>query len=141
MLDRDPQARATASHCLRHAWMRDNGCGAEGPPTAELFRRVQRFSGMNVLKRLARLVIASHLPLDQIAGLRELFLEVDRDGSGRICVDEFVAALGRKGQVIGRPAAQQILRMADINGDGELDYEEWLSAMINISKSLVVAVR
>jgi calcium-dependent protein kinase len=134
MLDRSPVTRATAAECLKHEWLRENGCANDTPFEAEVFRRIQRFSGMNVLKRLARLIISANLPMEEVFGLREMFLEIDRDGSGSITVKEFKAALRRKGQTINEAAAQQILQMADINGDGELDYEEFLSSMICLSK-------
>ncbi len=42
-------------------------------------------------------LIAKSLPLDEINGMREIFLEIDKDKSGTITVDEFSDALKRKG--------------------------------------------
>jgi calcium-dependent protein kinase len=130
MLDRDPQERASAAQCLKHEWLRENGCANDTPIEAEVFKRIKKFSGTNALKREALLLISANLPLDEVSGLREMFLEIDEDRSGSITVEEFTAALQRKGQTINQAAAQQIMQMADINGDGELDYEEFLSSML-----------
>jgi calcium-dependent protein kinase len=34
-------------------------------------------------------VIAVNLPVDEISGMREMFLEIDKDRSGTITVEEF----------------------------------------------------
>ncbi len=41
-----------------------------------------RFAGLAVQ------IIATHLPENEISGLKQLFMEMDADGSGSITVDE-----------------------------------------------------
>jgi hypothetical protein len=45
-------------------------------------------------------VIANNLPHDEVRGMKHLFQDMDRDRSGTISVDEFLAALRRKGSSI-----------------------------------------
>lgn len=59
-------------------------------------------------------LIAKSLPLDEINGMREIFLEIDKDKSGTISVDEFSDALKRKG-VMGLTESD-VTRMIAVGG-------------------------
>lgn len=72
--------------------------------------------------------------MDEISGMREIFLEIDVDKSGSITMEEFNEALKRKGGFIAEAELQRVLAEADVNGDGTIDYEEFLAATINRSK-------
>ncbi len=54
-------------------------------------------------------IIAVSLPVDEISGMREMFLEIDKDKSGTITVDEFRDALRRKGAVLGDSDIKRIM--------------------------------
>ncbi|KAG2438170.1 hypothetical protein HXX76_005777 [Chlamydomonas incerta] len=135
MLVRDPKRRATATQILQHEWMRENGCAADQPIQLEVLSRMKQFSAMNRLKKEALKLIAKSLPLDEINGMRELFLEIDKDKSGTISVEEFSEALKKKGmQGLTDSDVSRMIAEADVNGDGTIDYEEFLAATINRSK-------
>ena len=65
------------------------------------------FANTNKLKRQAMKVIASAMPADEIAGLREIFKAIDADSSGSITADELRTALKQKGSLLKqvRPVA------------------------------------
>mmetsp|Transcript_22081 Transcript_22081/g.37752 ORF Transcript_22081/g.37752 Transcript_22081/m.37752 type:complete len:598 (+) Transcript_22081:88-1881(+) len=134
MLVRDPRKRATANEILRHDWMRENGVASDAQIELEVLTRIKNFTGMNKLKKEALKVIAVNLPLDEITGMREMFLEIDKDKSGSITVEEFTNALKRKGQVLPEAEITRIMEDADVNGDGTIDYEEFLAATISAGK-------
>ncbi|GLI64986.1 hypothetical protein VaNZ11_008411 [Volvox africanus] len=135
MLVRDPKRRATAQQILQHDWMRENGCAADQPIQLEVLSRIKQFSAMNRLKKEALKLIAKSLPLDEINGMREIFLEIDKDKSGTISVEEFSDALKKKGvQGLTESDVSRMIQEADVNGDGMIDYEEFLAATINRSK-------
>mmetsp|Transcript_589 Transcript_589/g.732 ORF Transcript_589/g.732 Transcript_589/m.732 type:complete len:598 (-) Transcript_589:579-2372(-) len=135
MLVRDPKRRATAMQILSHEWMRENGCASDQPIQLEVLTRIRNFSAMNRLKKEALKMIAASLPMDEISGMREIFIEMDKDKSGSITMEEFSEALRNKGGA-GLPERelQRIINDADVNGDGTIDYEEFLAATINRSK-------
>lgn len=57
----------------------------------------------------------------------ELFKEIDKDRSGKIDVDEFIAALERMGiQGVTKKVAKAVIKTVDPNGDGQLEYKEIL---------------
>ena len=47
--------------------------------------------------------------MDEISGMREIFLDMDKDKSGTITVDEFASAIRKKGGVIPDAEIQKIL--------------------------------
>lgn len=50
-------------------------------------------------------------------------MDIDKDKSGSITVEEFAAALRRKGNNIPEDQVQRLVQDADIDGDGTIDYE------------------
>ncbi|KAG1667632.1 hypothetical protein FOA52_001688 [Chlamydomonas sp. UWO 241] len=135
MLQRDPKKRATAQEILQHEWMKENGCASGEPISNEVVTRIRKFSAGNRLKKEAIKLIASSLPTDEINGMREIFLAMDTDKSGSISADEFALALQRKGNAhLKEEDVKRLVADADIDGDGQIDYEEFLAATINASK-------
>lgn len=72
--------------------------------------------------------IAVQASPDDIKELRDTFLALDKDGSGSISFDELEAGLGHKEN------AEQlisILRAADTDKSGQIDYTEFLAASMD----------
>lgn len=54
--------------------------------------------------------------------------------SGTITVDEMREGLLAKGGLIPESELQRIMENADVNGDGKVDYEEFLAATMHLGK-------
>jgi hypothetical protein len=54
--------------------------------------------------------------------------------SGTITVDELRDALCKKGALLPEPELQRIMAMADVNGDGTIDYGEFVAATIHLGE-------
>eukprot|EP00798_Chlamydomonas_sp_ICE-L_P031421 gene31421-6594_t len=134
MLVRDPKRRASAQEILSHEWMKENGVATDNVIEIEVLTRIKKFSAMNRLKKEALKIIAGNLPMDEISGMREIFLDIDKDKSGTITVEEFSLALKKKGSAIPEAEVQRLLLDADVNGDGTIDYDEFLAATMALSK-------
>lgn len=134
MLVRDPAKRATAAEVLAHDWIRENGVAGDKEIEPEVLTRIRGFAAMNRLKKEALKVIAGNLPVDEIVGLKEMFHAMDKDCSGTITVDEMRDGLMAKGGLIPESELQRIMENADVNGDGKVDYEEFLAATMHLGK-------
>lgn len=134
MLQRDPKRRATALEILQHEWMRENGVASDTPIEFEVLNRLQKFSAMNRLKQEALKIIARNLPLEEINGLKQIFNEIDKDKSGTLTIDEFRAAIKRKGSLMSEDELSNLMENADVNSDGTIDYEEFMAATIHAGK-------
>lgn len=63
---------------------------------------------------------------DKDAEIREAFSVFDKDGSGKISGDELRQIMRSLGEELTEDEIQQMIREADTNGDGEIDYEEFV---------------
>eukprot|EP00803_Ostreobium_quekettii_P007400 evm.model.scf_390.3 EVM.evm.TU.scf_390.3 scf_390:62565-69304(-) len=145
MLVVDPSERATAEELLGHPWLAGDECD-NCRPLNPVVGRLRGFAEMNKLKKQALKVIASHLPREEIEGLRQIFLTLDSDGNGKITVEELKQGLKLKGSSIPDADLSQLMSEIDLDGNGFVDYEEFLAATLNLSnlhadESLVQAFR
>ena len=67
------------------------------------------------------------IPEDKIAEYKEAFDMFDKDGSGTIDVGEIVKIMKNFGYPIKKSEAQRMISEIDDNGDGELDFEEFVT--------------
>ncbi|CAN1750875.1 Calcium-dependent protein kinase 8 [Linum perenne] len=134
MLNPDPKRRLTAQEVLDHTWLQ-NAKKAPNVPLGETVRtRLKQFSMINKLKKRALRVIAEHLSLEEVAGIKEAFDMMDTSKTGKINMDELRVGLHKLGQQITDPDLQILMEAADIDGDGTLNYGEFVAISIHIKK-------
>ena len=68
--------------------------------------------------------------LDQTAEIREAFRIFDRDGNGFIDSKELKHIVTQMGQVLTNAEADEFMLEADLNGDGKLDFDEFMQMMM-----------
>ncbi|GAB2215579.1 hypothetical protein Droror1_Dr00019967 [Drosera rotundifolia] len=130
MLTQDPKKRITAAEVLEHPWLRD-GEASDQPIDSAVLSRMKQFRAMNKFKKLALKVIAQNLPEDEIQGLKQMFANIDTDNSGTITYEELKNGLGRLGSKLTEPEARQLLEAADVDGNGSIDYIEFITATMH----------
>ncbi|CAM9457643.1 unnamed protein product, partial [Laminaria digitata] len=90
----------------------DAGSASKLDAPIQLSSRLKRFIGMNHLKRTALNVIANQLTEADIGHLRGVFLKIDADNNGSICIDELKMGV-------------------DVDGNDSIEWEEFLAATID----------
>lgn len=134
LLEQDPTKRANAAQVLKHDWLVKEGVALDITLDSVVLKRLRQFAQMNKLKKMCLMVIGQHLSPDEIAGLKELFKSIDADNSGTITVEELRKALAQWGHKISDVELSQLMAIADVDGDGLIDYNEFVAATMHLSK-------
>ncbi|CAA6659013.1 unnamed protein product [Spirodela intermedia] len=134
MLDPNPLRRLTAQQVLEHPWLQ-NAKKASNVHLGDIVRaRLKQFSMMNRLKKKAMRVIAEHLSIEEAEVIREMFKLMDTDCNGRITYDELKTGLQKVGSQLGEPEMRMLMESADVDGNGELDYGEFVAITIHLQR-------
>ena len=129
----DPAQRPTISEMLTHPWLREHGVASDAPLASLVVDRMRKFANLTKLRKAAVLVAAQHLSHDEINGLKELFKSFDTNDDGHISLDELREGLSASfgNAVLEANDLEDMLRNADVDGSGAIDYEEFLAATVN----------
>ncbi|KAL9250008.1 Calcium-dependent protein kinase 8-like protein [Drosera capensis] len=134
MLDPDPKRRLTAQEVLEHPWL----VNAKKAPNVSLGEtvkaRLKQFSVMNKLKKKALRVIAEHLSMEEVAGIKEAFEKMDTGKRGKINMEELRVGLHKLGHQVADADLQTLVEAADVDGDGTLNYGEFVAVSVHLRK-------
>nr|ASL69961.1 calcium-dependent protein kinase [Hordeum vulgare] len=134
MLHMDPRKRLTARQVLAHPWLQD-AKKAPNVPLGDVVRaRLKQFSVMNRFKKKAMRVIAEHLSAEEVEVIKEMFAFMDTDNNGRVTLEELKAGLARVGSKLAEPEMELLMEAADVDGDGYLDYAEFVAITIHLQR-------
>ncbi|KAM7278002.1 hypothetical protein ACFE04_005136 [Oxalis oulophora] len=134
MLNPDPKLRLTAQEVLEHPWLQ-NAKKAPNVPLGETVKaRLKQFAVMNKLKKRALRVIAEHLSVEEVAGLKEAFEMMDTSKRGKINLEELRSGLQKLGQNIPESDLQTLMEAADVDGDGTLNCAEFVAVSVHLKK-------
>uniref|UniRef100_A0A5B7AAA8 non-specific serine/threonine protein kinase n=1 Tax=Davidia involucrata TaxID=16924 RepID=A0A5B7AAA8_DAVIN len=131
MLTQDPKKRITSAQVLEHPWI---GEASDKPIDSAVLSRMKQFRAMNKLKKLALKVIAENLSEEEIKGLKAMFTNMDTDKSGTITYEELKTGLARLGSKLSEAEVQQLMEAADVDGNGTIDYIEFITATMHRHK-------
>ncbi|CAM8890144.1 unnamed protein product [Rhodiola kirilowii] len=134
MLNPDPQSRLTAQEVLDHPWLQ-NAKKAPNVSLGETVKaRLKQFSVMNKLKKRALRVMAEFLSVEEVAGIKEGFQLMDTSNNGKINLQELKIGLINLGHQISDADLQILMEAGDVDGDGFLDYGEFVAISVHLRK-------
>ncbi|KAL5981993.1 Calcium-dependent protein kinase 14 [Asimina triloba] len=134
MLDPDPKRRLTAQQVLDHPWLQ-NAKKAPNVPLGETVKaRLKQFSVMNKFKKKAMRVVAEHLSVEEVAGIKDMFQMMDMNNRGQITIEELKIGLQKIGQYVPDADLQLLVEAADNDGNGTLDYGEFVALSLHLRK-------
>jgi calcium-binding protein CML len=65
--------------------------------------------------------------------LARQFREIDKDNSGSLSSDEILSAYRKlKGADFSENEVKEMIKKADVDGNGEISYDEWILTAINV---------
>ncbi|KAI3924605.1 hypothetical protein MKW92_029472 [Papaver armeniacum] len=134
MLDPDPKKHLSAQEVLDHPWLQ-NAHKAPNVSLGETVKsRLKQFSMLNKFKKRALRVVAEHLSVEEVADIIEAFDMMDINNNGKITLLELKAGLHKIGHQISYSDLQILMEVADVDGDGCLDYGEFVAVAVHFRK-------
>jgi calcium-dependent protein kinase len=132
LIKMDPKQRLTAEQALNHAWIKDKAPKADFNNLLQdgFVEHLRDFQSANYLKKAALHIIAGQLSEQQIKSLRETFVALDENEDGLLTVAEIRAGLTKTGLDEIPVDLQQIVAEVDADGNGLIDYTEFLAATL-----------
>lgn len=136
MLNLNIAQRITAREALSHTWMHNASRVFMNVDYASpLLRNLQNFRGHQKLKKATLNFISSQLTtFEEREELTLLFKTLDNDQNGTLSKHElkrgFVKVFGNKVEDIDGEV-DRIMKEVDLNKSGEIDYTEFIAAVIN----------
>ncbi|KAL0370354.1 UNVERIFIED_CONTAM: Calcium-dependent protein kinase [Sesamum angustifolium] len=118
MLDPDPNQRLTAPSLVNHTYLNQNTLGYK------MQRRHQT----------SHWVVADHLSVEEVAGIKEAFDMMDSGKEGKINLEEFKIGLHKLGHQIPDADVQILMELFLIDGDGTLNYGEFVAVSVHLRK-------
>ncbi|KAL0440780.1 UNVERIFIED_CONTAM: Calcium-dependent protein kinase [Sesamum radiatum] len=133
-LEPDPKKRLTAQQVLDHPWIQ-NAKKAPNVPLGDIVRaRLKQLSVMNRFKKRALRVIAEHLSVEEVEVIRDMFALMDTDNDGKVTYEELKAGLRKVGSQLAEPEIKLLMDVADVDGNGVLDYGEFVAVTIHLQR-------
>lgn len=112
-----------------------NANTAPNIPLGETVRaRLKQFSAMNKFKKKALRVVAEQLPVEEVAGIKQMFHMMDIDKNGNLTLEELKEGLQTIGEPVLDKDVQILLEAADTDGNGTLDCEEFVTVYVHLKK-------
>ncbi|CAK0844258.1 unnamed protein product [Prorocentrum cordatum] len=134
LLTKSPERRPTAALALADEWLTAAaGPGARGLPRG-FVENLRRFKSEDTFSKAVRHVVAGVLDDPDVRALRSAFVALDLDGNGLLSPRELKEGLRRSGLSISEQELLEILEGMDVNGNGAIEYTEFLAAAVDTSK-------
>ncbi|KAH7404323.1 hypothetical protein KP509_15G020800 [Ceratopteris richardii] len=109
--------------------------GASEQDLGTVLTSMKKFQATNKLKKVALKVIAEGLPKQDITKLRSQFEIMDKSKKGTISYDELKNCLkGLHGVTLADAELNHLLKSADVDNNGYLDYNEFIALTLATNK-------
>lgn len=143
LLQKDPEHRVALVDALAHPWLTRQAL-EDMPLEKTVVQRLQRFATLGHLKQVVLSLIVEEVnkegavvtspALKMVDKVKEIFQALDTDKSGDVTFDELVAGLCKKGYNITQDELRQLFNRVDVNHDGRMQINEFLSAFLDWEK-------
>jgi len=134
LMTKKPERRPTAAKALGNEWLTAAaGPGAPGLPR-DFVENLRRFKSQDTLSKAVRHVVAGLLDDPEVHALRSAFVALDVDGDGLLSPHELQEGLRLSGLQLPEQELLEILEGMDVNGNGAIEYTEFLAAAVDWNK-------
>lgn len=137
----DVKKRFDGIQALKHDWFKMFADGKlinkdVGRLDVDVINRLKSFKGESLFKRAAMNMLVKMATSKEVEELRQQFQAMDKDGSGMIRASELSEALKKKSFKMSTKEINDLIEEVDYQGNGSINYSEFLSATINLNRFL-----
>ena len=100
--------------------------------SVDVINRLRNFKGVSRFKRAAMNVLVKMANEEEVAELRKQFQAIDIDGTGLILASELAEIIKKQDLNISKTDIQDMINEVDYQGNGKINYSEFLSATIDV---------
>eukprot|EP00826_Nyctotherus_ovalis_P051256 TRINITY_DN6396_c0_g1_i7.p1 TRINITY_DN6396_c0_g1~~TRINITY_DN6396_c0_g1_i7.p1 ORF type:complete len:191 (+),score=64.82 TRINITY_DN6396_c0_g1_i7:706-1278(+) len=144
MLTKDPRARVNANDALKHPWFaKYNSLFAskeeQNENLIQSLRNLKNFSAETTLQRAVLGYIATQeIDPREEKRLKLLFDSLDVNKSGQVTLNDLLEGYKKiyKDEARAQKVAEQIMKRADINNNGCIDYSEFLMVSMEVNRAI-----
>lgn len=128
LLTKDPSHRYTAQMAFSHPWIQGAVVSMQRELPVSILNGIEVFVQSTALKKASFMYIASKLTDAKIERLKSTFQALDINGDGVLSKEELCNAV--EGENIPSEHLNQIVYVLDANGNGVIDYTEFLTGCL-----------
>jgi Ca2+-binding EF-hand superfamily protein len=97
---------------------------------------LRAYRGVSALKKAVMNILVKMTSSKEIEDLRELFTNIDKDGTGYITAIELKEALKEANISYSEQEIESIINEVDYKGKKKINYTEFLAASVSVKKIL-----
>eukprot|EP00434_Breviolum_minutum_P029937 symbB.v1.2.026471.t1/scaffold2649.1/size74057/3 len=124
----DPKRRLSAAEALEHRWLQAHD-HHEHVIDQAMIEDLCNFAKVSVFRRACLGVLSWSLGVEERKQVRDAFLQIDKDRSGTITINEFKQAVEANCE-IDDETLEKAFKALDANHKDEVNYHEFLAAMV-----------
>ena len=133
MLEKNPDDRITLKNIFKHKWFENNMNNKIGDKAKTILNRFLTINNNSQLEKVLRTYLIQCFDLkSEMTEITKLFRVMDLDHDGSISKEELKSACNKLTIDIDE---NQILKFVDVNNDNQVNYSEFLGALIDFSQA------
>jgi calcium-dependent protein kinase len=142
LLTKDYKNRLSAEEALQHPWMKSMDTKKINFISIETLNQIvtnlYKYSAVQILQQASIAFIVHNLiSRDMTKELRKCFIQFDTKGDGRLDKEELINGLKQVDTKKNlSEEVERVMKIIDVDGNGYIEYEEFLRASLDIDKIL-----
>ena len=104
--------------------------------TSSIYQSFKAFKKQSVFQREALRLMVKLVPEEKIEKMKELFLDLDKSGTGLIKIDELVKSMNAL-ENMNEFEVKDLISTMDVNNTGYINYSEFISAAMHAKKEII----